>query len=79
MRINQRERLDAESTGEREAKLQWMQELSQLEREKVGSVQRMRINQSEILAAESTEAGKRGQATADARQTSCRVSWREKS
>ena len=36
-------------------------------------------NQSERLAAESTEAGKRGQATADARQTSCRVSWREKS
>ena len=30
-------------------------------REKVGSVQRMRINQSERLAVESTEAGKRGQ------------------
>ena len=30
-------------------------------REKVGSVQRMRINQSERLAVESTETGKRGQ------------------
>ena len=30
-------------------------------REKVGSVQRMRINESERLAVESTEAGKRGQ------------------
>ena len=55
-----------------------MQEPSQLERKKVRSVQRMRFNQSERLAVESTEAaaGKRGQATADARQTSCRVSWR---
>ena len=35
--------------------------------EKVGSVQRMRFNQSERLAIESTEVRKRGQATADAR------------
>ena len=55
MRINQSERLAAESTEEREARLQRMQEPSQLERENVGSVQRMRINQSERLAAESTE------------------------
>ena len=44
--------------------------------EKVGSVQRMRFNQSERLAVESTEAGKRGQATGEASDGQQRTSER---